>query len=86
LVRGLSGNALETDRTMGSRLDFEEGFFDISDPGYVLLGAELARRLGLGVGDEVTMFSITGILSAQEEENGLDTFVITGIFRTGYYE
>jgi len=86
VVRGLCENTLETDRTMGSKLDFEEGSFDISDPGFVLMGVELARRLGLGVGDEVTLFSITGILLAQEEESGLDTFVIKGVFRTGYYE
>jgi lipoprotein-releasing system permease protein len=86
LVRGLEKNALETDRAMGSRLDFEEGSFDLSEPGFVLMGAELARRLYLEEGDEVTLFSLTGILSAQEDESGLDTFTIKGIFRTGYYE
>jgi len=86
LVRGLEKNALETDEAMGSRLDFEEGSFDITEPGFLLMGAELARRLSLGIGDEVTLFSLTGILSAQEEESGFDTFVIKGIFRTGYYE
>ena len=86
LVRGLDKNVLETDITMGSRLDFEEGSFDITDPGFVLMGAELARRLGVEAGDEVTLFSLTGILSAQEEESGLYTFLIKGVFRTGYYE
>jgi len=85
LVRGLPENVLEIDRVMGSRLDFEAGFFDISDHGSVILGAELARRLGLRLGDYVTMFSISGILSAQDE-GGLENFLITGIFRTGYYE
>ena len=85
LVRGLNEDALEIDRMMESRLDFEEGYFDLSDPGYILLGAELARRLGIGTGDNVTVFSITGILSA-EEEGGLDNFIVRGIFRTGYYE
>jgi len=86
LVRGLREDAVEIDRKMGSRLDFEDGFFNIYDPSSVLLGAELAYRLGLGVGDEVTLFSITGILSAEDENSGLDTFRVTGIFRTGYYE
>jgi len=86
LVRGLHENAVEIDRKMASRLDFEDGFFNIYDPSSVLLGAELAHRLGLGVGDEVTLFSITGILSAEDENSGLDTFRVTGIFRTGYYE
>jgi len=87
LVRGLEKNIPETDRTMRSRLDFEEGSFDISEPDFVLMGAELARKLSLGVDDEVVLFSLTGILSAQqEEESSLDTFIIKGIFRTGYYE
>jgi lipoprotein-releasing system permease protein len=86
LLRGLPEDAVETDRVMGSRLDFEEGFFDISAAGSVLLGTELARRLGLGLGDYVTMYSISGIMSAEEEGGGLENFTITGIFRTGYYE
>ena len=86
LVRGLPENAAEIDKVMGSRLDFEAGFFDISNRGSVLLGAELAGRLGLGLGDYVTMFSISGILSAEDEGGGLENFLITGIFRTGYYE
>ena len=83
-ARGLNQNAAEIDRKMRDRLDFEDGFFDLSDNGNILLGTELARRLGLGVGDEMTLYSITGILS--DESSGLDTFKIKGIFRTGFYE
>jgi len=86
LVRGVPENAHEIDKVMENRLDFEAGYFDISQNGSVLLGAELARRLGLGIGDEVTMFSISGILSAEDENGGIEKFSLTGIFRTGYYE
>jgi lipoprotein-releasing system permease protein len=86
IVRGLKNNTMETDKGMKNRLDFEEGFFDISDNKSILLGTELARRLGLEVGDEVTIFSISGILSAENEGAALDTFEIKGIFMTGYYE
>ena len=85
-VRGVPENALDLDKGMESRLDFEEGFFDISDHNSILLGTELARRLGLYTGDYITLFSITGILSAEDEEGGLEEFFIKGIFRTGYYE
>ena len=85
LIRGLKENTLEIDKGMEAILDFEEGFFDIQSPDSVILGAELARRLSVGVGNEVTLFSITGILSA-ENEGGVKDFVVTGIFRTGYYE
>ena len=86
LVRGLPENAIVIDSAMESRLDFEEGIFDISDHGSVLLGAELAGRLGLNIGDYVTLFSISGILSAEDEGGSLEDFKIHGIFRTGYYE
>jgi len=84
LVRGLGENALEIDKAMMGRLDFEEGSFDISGNKNALLGSELARRLGLTIGDEITVFSLTGILS-QEDGSSFEGYV-TGIFRTGYYE
>ncbi|WP_461256628.1 ABC transporter permease [Treponema sp. R80B11-R83G3] len=84
LVRGLGENTQEIDKAMMGRLDFEEGSFDISNKKNALLGSELAHRLGLSIGDEITVFSLTGILS-QEDESSFTGFV-TGIFRTGYYE
>jgi lipoprotein-releasing system permease protein len=86
IARGLNQNAAEVDMKMKNRLDFEDGFFDLSDNGCILLGTELARRLGLGIGDEIMLYSITGILSAEDENSGLNTFKIRGIFRTGFYE
>jgi lipoprotein-releasing system permease protein len=85
IVRGLKNNTMETDKKMKEKLEFEEGFFNISDNKSILLGTELARRLGVEVGDEVTVFSISGILSA-EEGSAVDTFEVKGIFRTDYYE
>jgi len=85
LVRGLNENTLALDSSMEKKIQFESGSFDIRDSESVLLGSELARRLGVGMDDEVTLFSITGILSA-EEEGGVKTFIVKGIFRTDYYE
>jgi len=85
IVRGLGEDTLVIDKMMESRLDFESGSFNISNPGSVLLGAELARKLGVGMSDTITLFSITGILSA-EDEAGVETFTVRGIFRTGYYD
>jgi lipoprotein-releasing system permease protein len=76
---------------MAGRLHFTEGFFDLED-GQALVGAELARRLGLRVGDEITLYSIPAIFSAADynespdEDAGLRAFTVTGIFETGFYE
>jgi len=88
LIRGLPENALELDDKMNEKMDFSEygeGSFDISDTNNIVLGTELARRLGLNIGDEVAIYSITGILSS-EDDNGLDFFTVKGIFNTNYYE
>jgi len=84
LIRGLGENTLEIDKGMKNKLEFEEGSFDISKDKNILLGSELASRLGLSIGDEITLFSLTGILS-QEDGSSFDGLV-TGVFRTGYYE
>jgi lipoprotein-releasing system permease protein len=88
IVRGLPPDAPVRDTVMAGRLEFEEGFFDLRNHDSVLLGAELARRLGLRAGDVITLFSIPSLFSAgdDDEQNGLRTFTVTGIFRTGFYE
>jgi lipoprotein-releasing system permease protein len=90
LIRGLPPDALETDKSMKARLEFESGSFDIADDHSVLLGSELARRIGVRVGGEIVLFSIAGILSegnsAAPPAAGVETFTVTGIFRTGFYE
>jgi lipoprotein-releasing system permease protein len=92
-VRGLPDNALSLDAGMARRIEFEKGFFDLDDKKNALVGAELASRLGITVGDTITLFSIPSIFSASEnsatdntEENGFQTFTLKGIFRTGFYE
>ena len=84
LIRGLGENTLEIDKAMNSKLNFEDGYFDLSNNKNILLGSELAYRLGVFVGDEVTLFSLTGILS--QEAGSSFNGIVTGIFRTGYYE
>ena len=93
MVRGLPSNAPELDPAMAGRLEFEDAFFSLNDGQSALLGAELASRLGVRVGDEITMFSIPSIFSAadapvqdENESGGLRTLTVTGIFRTGFYE
>jgi len=92
LVRGVPPDAGKYDAGMVSRLDFEQGMFDLSDPHYVLMGSELSRRLGLRTGDEVILYSINDIFSGggegQEADDGagIEQFTIAGVFRTGFYE
>jgi lipoprotein-releasing system permease protein len=94
VIRGLPPGALDLDPAMAAKIEFEAGSFDIHDDRAILLGSELARRLSVRRGDEVTLFSIPGLFSAPDapgapEEDAAalaDTFTVTGIFRTGFYE
>jgi lipoprotein-releasing system permease protein len=86
LVRGLPVDAPARDTVMAARLAFEEGFFDLGDKHNVLLGAELARRLGVRTGNEISLYSIPALFADSDEYAGLRTFTVTGLFRTGFYE
>ena len=89
LIRGIPKDTPDFDVDMAARLVFEEGSFDIDNDHSVLLGSELARRLGLSCGDGVYLFSISNIFSGGlnvDEDGDGGTFTVTGIFRTGYYE
>ena len=82
LLRGVPPRALEMDPGLAAKLEIEEGVFDLHDPFSIVLGAELARHLSTGVGDDVNLLSITGGL----DEEAAKVFRVTGIFRSGFYE
>jgi lipoprotein-releasing system permease protein len=94
VIRGLPPDALDLDAALEKKIVIEFGSFDISGDRSILLGAELARRLSVHLGDEITLFSISGLFSgaaagiepAEGEGSLAAAFTITGIFRTGYYE
>jgi lipoprotein-releasing system permease protein len=87
-ARGLPPDAFERDGGLRSRMVLEAGSFDLESKESMVLGAELARHLGLRRGDEVSLLSITGNLAAnfEGEEESDPVFKITGIFRCGFYE
>ncbi len=60
------------------------GAFDLDDRG-IVLGAALADRLGVGVGDEVLAYSPQSFL-ATESLRLPDEFVVRGIFELGMFD
>lgn len=57
----------------------------VEKPG-IILGKELALRLGAFVGDTVSVVSPTGPMSAMGMTPKIRTFAVTGIFQSGMYE
>ncbi len=85
IIRGIPEDALVRDAGMAEKLSFESGSFDLSSDNSILLGAELALRIGADVGDEINLLSISGLFP-EEAETAQADFVVKGIFRTGFYE
>jgi len=84
LIRGVPADALQRDPGLAGRLEMEDGYFDLSRPENIVLGAELARHLGVRVGNEVSLLSISSALGAA---NGADrSYTVSGIFRSGFFE
>jgi len=83
LIRGVPPGALTLDPGLASRLEMEEGSFDLDDPFSIVLGGELSRHLLVDSGDEIHLLSITG--GIREEESGR-AYRVSGIFRSGFYE
>jgi lipoprotein-releasing system permease protein len=82
MIRALPPAALEIDRGMASKLEFEAGSFDISRDGTILLGTELARSLSVRLGDSIMIFSVDDLFGGTG--TGVNNFTVTGIFRSGY--
>ncbi|MBU1039781.1 MAG: lipoprotein-releasing ABC transporter permease subunit [Proteobacteria bacterium] len=74
--------SLTRDMVSGSVNDLK----DKDDLPGVIIGAEMARRLGLGVGEPVNLLSPTGTQSAAGFTPKVKVFRVAGIFKTGMFE
>ena len=83
LVRGVPADALEMDPGLAERLVIEDGVFDLSRPGSIVLGAELARHLAVRAGDTVSLLSMSLALGDNEADY---LYTVTGTFRSGSHE
>jgi lipoprotein-releasing system permease protein len=100
VVRGLNPSALEEDSSMMEKLVIEDGAFTLEYGPTILLGAELAVRLRVEVGDVVRLISISGqeplasIMNPLGDNAAKETaavsdetlFTVCGLFRSGFYE
>lgn len=82
-VRGIPANAAQRDPSLVSQLAVESGSFDTS--GGMVLGRELARALGVRVGDRVTLAALTGSGFAGLVPDSRQ-YPVVGLFRSGFYE
>jgi lipoprotein-releasing system permease protein len=84
-IRAIPPDTLSLDSGFASRVEIVEGKFSLSAPRSIVIGSELARSIGVGLGDSISLLT-----AAETRDKGLkpltSSFVITGLFKSGYYE
>ncbi|HEY4083577.1 MAG TPA: lipoprotein-releasing ABC transporter permease subunit [Burkholderiaceae bacterium] len=87
IVRGVSPEYESSVTPMAEKLK-ADGTLDRLQPGTwgIILGIELARNLGVGVGDKITVVAPNGEVTPAGVVPRLRTFTVQGIFNAGHYE
>ena len=85
LIRAVSPDIIYTDAGFARELKIISGEFDLSRPGYIVLGSQLARQLGVRVGSTVNMLALSGGSDVDLISDNR-VFVVSGIFSYGYAE
>ena len=86
MVRGIVPD-LE-DKVADFRSHMKEGAVEslVPDSFNIILGSELARALGVNVGDKVTVIAPQGVVTPAGVVPRLKTFTVTGLFEVGMFE
>ena len=85
LIRAVSPDIIYTDAGFNREVKMISGEFDLTRPGYIVLGSQLARQLGLRVGSTVNMLALSGGSDVDLISDNR-VFVVSGIFSCGYAE
>ena len=86
MVRGILPDY--EDKVVDFRSNMKEGSLDslVPDSFNIVLGSELARALGVFVGDKVTLIAPQGVVTPAGVVPRLKTFTVSGIFEVGMFE
>ena len=84
-VRAVPPDLFQRDPVQARMLAPVEGSFDVARPQGLVVGAELAAALGARVGDVLSLSSYSAGVGGRPVPRR-DSFILTGTFRTGYYD
>ena len=82
VIRAVPSDWLERDAGAAGRMEIVVGTFDLDVPDGVVLGAELARAMGVRVTDPIRLSHIPGGGARPREQE----LTVVGLFRTGYLD
>ncbi len=83
-IRALDPDVWAHDPGFRRYLELLDGAFDLGAPNSIVLGREIASRLDLSPGDPVRLLTIRTVNGGFLPRVG--TFVVTGVFSTGYQD
>jgi lipoprotein-releasing system permease protein len=84
-IRALEPDQWERDEGLRTYLEFTAGSWDLTDERSILLGTEVARVLGVGVGDSVSLV-VARPLSGGRFLPRTAGFTVRGVFTSGYQD
>ena len=87
VVRALPEDAFDRDEGLERRIEVVDGRVDLAESGAIMLGSELRRRLGVRVGDSVSLLTLAP--AAREGASRVPreaSLEVIGSFRTGFFE
>lgn len=83
LIRALPTEIMQSDLGFKKEISVLSGEFDISEPNFAVLGADLAYNLGVHVGDTINFLALSGSSDVELLSDNRQ-FEITGIFSCAY--
>lgn len=85
MLRGVPRDVMQLDSGLREHLSVIRGRFDLDGEDSIVLGAELARALGVRVGDQVSFLSVSGgELDVRRPREAV--LQVTGLFHTGFLD
>jgi lipoprotein-releasing system permease protein len=84
-IRAVPMDLLSLDPIQAEMLSMREGAFDLRDERSLVIGSELAAGMGTRVGDVLSLTSFASGAGGRLLPRR-DTFLVRGIFHTGYYD
>jgi lipoprotein-releasing system permease protein len=84
-VRAVPPSLYREDEDFRKFFQILSGSFDLDSPQAILVGREIARKLGVRVGEQVKLLSMVST-SVGRSLPRLSSFTVTGVFTTGYQD
>lgn len=85
VIKAFPEDILQQDSGFKNEIKVPNGEFDLSEDDHILLGEELAREMGVFVGDFVSVLTFRGE-DISFSQPAFKVFEVAGFFKTGYWE